>query len=105
MYREISKIDRYVTTYRGSKIDGEFKENGLFSYGTRVKVADAWVNARNPRTAINKLLSYIGLPIYRYQEEFEDDLRYGYIFVEEQNYYDEDDDCTYQYYCMVTYPI
>lgn len=105
MFKEMSKVERYVTTYRGSKVDGEFKENGIFSYGTRVKVADAWVNAKSPRTAINKLLNYIGLPTCKYLEDFEDNIRWGYYTVEEHNYYDENDDCVYKYYCKVIYPI
>lgn len=105
MFKEISKVDRYITTYKGSKVNGVFYENGIFSYGTKVKVADAWVNARNSRTAINKLLNYIGLPTCKYQEDFDDAIRWGYYTVEEHDYYDEQDDCTYKYYCKVIYQI
>ena len=54
-------------------------------------IADAFVNARGPREAMNKLLERCGLNQYNYnrKEEFEDDENWGYLHVEEVNYYDD----------------
>lgn len=105
MFKEISKVDKDQHTYKGTEIDGVNFENYLFSYGDPIIVADAYVNARGPREAINKLLEKCGLNQYNYnhKEEFENDKEFGYLHVEEVNYYDEEDDCTYKYYCKVIY--
>ena len=107
MFKEISKIDKYITTYRGTKVDGTVIDNYLFSYGDKVIVADAWVNARGPREAINKLLNKLNLPQYNYtrKEDFENDKEFGYLEVEEVNYFSQEDDCNYKYYCKVIYKL
>lgn len=105
MFKEISKIDKEHYTYNGTYVDGTLFENHLFSKGDPIIVADAWVNARGPREACNKLLDRLYLPqySYKYKEEYEDAIKWGYLQVEEVNYYDEEDDCTYKYYCKVIY--
>ena len=106
MFKEISKIDRIKTTYKGTRINKDtVLENYLFAYGDPIVIADAYVNARGPREAINKLLDRCGVGIYKYNnlEDFENDRDCGYIEIEEVNYYDEEDDCEYKYYCKVVY--
>lgn len=106
MFKEISRVDKIKTIYKGTKLDKDIiAENYLFSYGDPIIIADAWVNARGPREAMNKLLDKCGLNQYNYnhKEEFEDDKNWGYLHVEEVNYYDEEDDCEYKYYCKVIY--
>lgn len=105
MFKEISKVDKQKSIYKGTLIDGTLFENHLFSYGDPIIIADAYVNARGPREAMNKLLDRCDLNQYNYtrKEEFKDDVNYGYLEVQEADYYDEEDDCTYKYYCKVVY--
>ena len=106
MFKEISKVDKIKTIYKGTRIDkNTVVDNYIFSYGDPIIIADAYVNARGEREAINKLLDRCNLPLYNshHKEEYQDDTKWGYLYVEEVNYYDEEDDCTYKYYCKVVY--
>lgn len=99
------KVETYETTYRGTYKDGIKYENYLFLYGTKVKVSDLYVNARDIRSAVNKLARRLGLRTYGKDDldELNDDIENGYYTIEEVNYYSEEDDTTYKYYVSAIY--
>lgn len=75
--------------------------------GSHIQVSDTYVNARDVRSAVNKLARKLGLRTYgNNEDDIEDlkyDIEYGYYIVEETNYYDENTNEKYKYYVCALY--
>lgn len=103
--KQISKVDKIQSTYNGEYRDGCYYENYKYIKGDKIEIADAYVNARNIMSAINKLAKKLGLCTYNDMEDLEDALDSGYCYIEETNNYNEEDDTTYKYYVSINYAL
>ena len=99
----MNKLETRKATYKGTLKDGTIFENYLFANGQIIYISDMFVNATNPRSAYNKVAKKLGLYQYNkeHEEDFEEEVKDGYINVEEVNYFDIDDNETYKYYVSI----
>lgn len=101
----MNKLETRKAIYKGTIKDGTIFENYLFSNGSQFNISDMYVNASNPRSAYNKVAKKLGLYQFNkeHEEDFENEVKDGYINVEEVNHYDIDDNETYKYYVLINW--
>ena len=96
------KIEKIKRTYKGTYINGYLNKHYLFCENEKIIIADTFVNAKNKKSAVNKIARRLGLHTYD-EEELENDVEFGYVTVEEANYYDEETNETYKWYVSFKY--
>ena len=96
-YEQMSDIEMISYIYNGELRNGVHYDNYKYNKGDKVLVYDAWVNAKDKYSALNKLRRKLGFGILS-KEELDSDIEDGYCIVEESNYYDEEHNVTYQWY-------
>lgn len=97
------KIEKIKVTYKGNYINGYLNKNYLFCEGEEIVIADTFVNAKNEKSAVNKIARRLGLHTYEDDEALANDIEFGYVVVEEANYYDEETNETYKWYVSFKY--
>lgn len=100
--KDICKLEKRESVYNGEWRNGYFYENYKFLKGTRVIIADAYINAKNEIFAIKKLAKALGW--FTTSEAIKSDIEDGYYTIEEANYYDEETDTHFKYYVSTIYP-